>query len=242
MGFESGDDNLGNSAGWGSALGNILGGLGGFFTSNPSDAAMPYLNNISPMLQQYLSPYIQQGQSGFNTLNNYMNMGNNASNALMGQYSNLINNPSGVMNRIGSSFQQSPGYGWQVNQALNAANRAAAAGGMAGSPAEQQQASTVASQLANQDYYNYLNHGMSLYGQGLSGLQGMSGMGLSAGQNIYGIGANAANNLASSLGSLAMSQGNLAYAGQINQNQSDMGGFGALGEGIGEIASLVGLL
>ena len=50
--------------------GGLLSGLGSLFgdNSNPANAAMPYLNQISPLLQQYLSPYINQGQSAYGVM------------------------------------------------------------------------------------------------------------------------------------------------------------------------------
>lgn len=246
--FSGGND--GGGSGWGGQNYNqyaqMMGGIGGigsglasmFMTQNPADAASPWLSQIPDALKQYLTPYINNGQQAFGDLNNYMQRGNTAGDMAMGQYSALANNPAGVMNGIGSTFQQSPGYNWQVNQALGAANRAASAGGMAGSPAEQQQIAGVSSQLANQDYYNYLSHALGMYGTGLQGLQGISNMGASIGQGIYGEGASSANNLADSLSSYYMSQGNLAYAGAQNQNQNTVGGMGELLGGIGSIASL----
>lgn len=217
------------------ALGGIGAGVGSFFTSNPSDYAMPYLNNAISSMGQYYSPYLQGGQQAQGFLNNYMNRGDTASNILMNQYGSLANNPTGVMNRIGSTFQPSPGYNWQLGQSLNAANRVSAAGGMAGSPAEQQQAASVAQGLANQDYYNYLNHGIGMYNTGLGGLNSMANYGYGSANNMYGIGANMANQLAQNLAAIQMSQANLAYSGAENQNQTMMGGMGALSSGIGSV-------
>lgn len=226
--------------------GQMMGGMGGigaglaslFLTQNPSDSASPWLNQIPDALKQYMLPYINAGQQGLNTMNDYINRGNTAGNALMGQYGALLSNPAGVMNNIGSTFQQSPGYGFQVNQALGAANRASAAGGMAGSPQEQQQIAGVTSQLANQDYYNYLSHALGMYGQGLEGMQNVYGLGAQMGQNVYDEGAQMSGDLANSLGSYYMSQANNAYAGAQNQNQNMIGGLGSLIGGIGDIASL----
>lgn len=222
-------------------LGGIGAGIASFFTQNPADSAMPYLNQIPGMMQGYMNPFIQNGQSAWGQLNPYMQRGNQAGNMLMGQYGNLVNNPAGVMNQIGSTFQQSPGYGWQTSQALQAANRASAAGGMAGSPAEQQQIAGVTNQMANQDYYNYLSHAMGMYGQGLQGLQGMYGQGMGVGEDIYNTGYGAANDLSSNLASALMSQANLAYAGQQNQNQTMMGGMGSLASGLGAAGMAFGL-
>jgi len=236
----SGDSN--NYGNWISAFGNIAGGAGSLFSRNPADSASYDISSIYPMLEKYLSPYINNGQIGFNNLNNYMGVGNTASNLLLDTSRKLILDPTSIMSSIGNRFQRSPGYNWQMGQSIDAANRAAAAGGMAGSPAEQQQVQTTANQLANQDFYNYLNHGLSVFGQGFSGLNNLSGLGLNAASDIYGIGANSANELASNLGSLGLSKANLDYAGDINKNQSDMGGWGSLAEGIGQIASLAGWL
>ncbi len=171
--------------------------------NNPANAAQPYLNQIPGMMQGYMNPYI--------------NAGNWALPQLQNQYSQLTNNPGGFINQMGTNFQKSPGYQFQYNQALNGINNAAAAGGMAGSPQEQQQMATVASGLANQDYYNWMNHAMGAYGQGLNGLQGM-----------YQGGMQSANNLSTNLAQSLMSQANLAYAGAANQNEMQQGQNGAV--------------
>ena len=180
---------------------SVFGGGGG--GSNPADAAQPYLNQIPGTITPYYQPYIDTGLNAMDTVNT--------------QYGNLINNPTGVMNSIGAGYQQSPGYQWQVNQATNSANNAAAAGGMLGSPAEQQMLAQNVNGMANQDYYNYVDRGMSSYNTGLSGMQGLNQMG-------YG----ASNELAQSLANALMSQASLAYAGQANQNMSEGGAFGSM--------------
>lgn len=178
--------------------------------SNPASHAMGYLNQIPGYLNQYLSPYINAGQNALPILQN--------------QYSQLMN--PNFINQFGQGFQQSPGFNFQVNQATNAANRAAAAGGMLGSPEEQQNLATTVNGLANQDYYNWLQHAMGAYGMGLQGEQGINQMGF-----------NASNNMAENLSNALMSQANLSYAGQANQNEM-MGGL--LGAGLGALGSIGG--
>lgn len=181
-----------------------LGGLGNYLSyQNPADSAMPYLNQIPGMMQQYLNPYIQNGLNAGNTLNT--------------QFGEMLKNPGGFMNQMGKNFQQSPGYQFQVGQATNAANNAAAAGGYTGSPQEQLGLAQNVSGLANQDYYNWINHTMNLYGQGVQGEQ-----------NIYQTGAGASSNLAESIAQAMMSQANLAYAGTANQDQNQGGSIGAM--------------
>lgn len=197
-----------NNAMYGNGIGDMIGaglmgwGMGNY--NNPASSGMPYLNQIPGMLNNTFSPYINAGMSALPQLQK--------------QYGNLINNPTGIMNGIGKTFQQSPGYQFQTQQAMNAANRAAAAGGMLGTPQEQQNIAGTVNGMANQDYYNYLNHGLGLY---QTGLQGMG--------DLYHTGYNASSNLGEDLASSLMSQANLAYAGQADQNQMMQGGLGDIG-------------
>lgn len=202
-----------------SAFGGLGAGLGSLMMGgqdNPYDSASGYYNQIPGMLKGYFNPYIQQGQR--------------AGGQLEGQFGQLVNDPNAVMGRIGGGYQQSPGFQWQLGQGMSAANNAAAAGGMQGTPQHQQQAATMATGLANQDYYNYLNHALGLYGTGLSGLQGMNQMGYDA-----------TNQLGGGLASALMNQGNLAYSGQAAQNQAQGQMWGNLAGAGGALAAFGGL-
>lgn len=198
---------FGSSLGGGGGFGDLLtGGLQALFGGggkNSASAAMPYLNQIPGAYQQHLGPYEQ--------------FGTNQLPILQKQYRNLLNNPGDFYNQLGAGYQQSPGYKFQTDQALGAANRAAAAGGMLGSPQEQQNIAGITNQLANQDFNQYLQQVLGIYGQGLGGLQGLANNGLSA-----------ATNTAGGLSNLYGSQANLAYAGQNNQNQQRSGFGGSL--------------
>jgi hypothetical protein len=209
------------SGGFGSMLSGIGGLLGGLFGGgnykNPADAAVPYLNQIRGSMAQYYDPYINAGQQAMGTL--------------MPQYQNLINNPTGVMNAIGKTYQASPGYQYNVDQATKASNQAAAAGGMVGSPAQQQSLAQNISGMANQDYNQYLQTALGQYGQGLQGMGGINQLG-------YGASSNMADNLAQAL----MTQAQLSYAGQNNANQQGGGGGGGFGSLLGAGASLLGSL
>lgn len=186
------------------------------YNKNPADAAMPYLDKIPDTIKPYYDPYINQGKDALSTL--------------MQQYMGLVNNPMGQFNQIAQGFQESPGYQFQYNQGMNAANSAAAAGGMLGTPSHQMQASSMASNLANQDFYNYLSQALqqSQFGQqlGLGGLSGINQMG-------YG----ASNELANSLANNLTNQGNLQYAGTQQQNQANADMFNSLLGGAGALAS-----
>ena len=199
----------------GTGVGALLAQLFGGHQPNPADAAIPYLNKIPGNLSRYLSPYVGSGQNALSTL--------------QGQYGGLINNPSSMLAGFGKNFQEDPGYQWNLKQGENAITNAAAAGGMAGSPMHQQQAGQLASNLANQQYQNYLQNVMGLYGQGMAGEQGLNQLGFQGSEDM-------AQGLAQAL----MQQANLAYAGQANQNQQQGGTAGAWGGILGGLGDILG--
>jgi hypothetical protein len=203
--------------GIGAGLGGIGAGLGAMMMGggkDPYGQASKYYDRIPDTLKPYFQPYINAGQG--------------AMGQLQGQYGNLVNDPSGFLKNLGQGYQQSPGYDWQMKQAQNAATNAAAAGGMAGSPQHQQQAAQLASNIANQDYYNYLQNALGVYGTGLQGLQGINQMGFGA---STGLGENLANSL--------MNQGNMAFSGQASRNQAQGSQWGDLLGGLGSLMAFL---
>lgn len=179
-------------------LGNLLGG-----GDDPAEAANQYYSQVSDILREYLGPYVSRGNQVYPQLKK--------------QYDQLMNDPEGLLNKLGQGYQSSPGYQFQVNQATQSANSAAAAGGMLGSPAHQQNVSTMVNNLASQGYNQYLGNVLNMYGRGLS-----------EGQSIYNTGARMSSNLGENLANVLMNQGNLAYANTVNQNQSWLGFLGDL--------------
>jgi hypothetical protein len=142
------------------------------------------------------------------------------------QYSQLLNDPASMQAMLGGSYQQSPGYQYQYDTAMNAGNSQLAAGGMLGTPGAQTQMMGTAQGLANQDYWNYYNANQNLYNSGLSGTQGM-----------YNSGLEATNSLASGLGHMYGGQAKLASANMQTQNNmlgSLLGGLGGMFSGTGE--------
>lgn len=190
-----------------SGLGAIGGGLAGLF-NNPSEAAMGYSSQVPGTVTPYYQPYIDTGLRSQGTLEN--------------QFNQLVNNPGAKYNEMGAGFEQSPGYEWQYNNAMNASNNANAAGGMLGSPAHQQQSATLAQGLASQDWWNYMDNLMGLYGQGLSGLSGLNQMGYNASDSLAGL-------LAQNL----MNQAGLAATSAQQQNSSMGGLIGGATQAIG---------
>lgn len=183
---------------------------------NPANAAMPYLDQIPGQTNPYMMPYFQAGAGALS--------------GLQGQYDSLLGNPGQKLNDIGAQYQQSPGLNFAIQQALQGAGHAAAAGGMAGSPQHEQQNMGIATNLANQDYNNWLGQATGLYGAGLSGQQGLAGMGQQAGQS-----------LADMLAQTLAQKGNLSFQGQRqkNQNQNDL--FGNIFKTMGSLGAFGGL-
>jgi hypothetical protein len=206
--------------GMGAAAGGMLGGgLYNLFgnNKNPADSANNYLNQIPGATKPYYDPTI--------------NAGNNALPKISAQFDQLTNDPAEMVKRFGSGYQQSPGFNFSMQQGQRGIDNAALAGGMAGSPQHQRQAGELATQLSNQDYYNYLNHVIGMYNTGLKGQEGLAQRG---GEASMRYGDLLGNNLAG--------QAAYGYAGQAGQNQADSQGMSNLFGGLGSIASIAGML
>lgn len=195
------------------AGGGLLGaGIGSMFGSykDPFKAGMPYLDKIPGQLHEYFDPYI--------------NRGNRQGDLLESQYGDLLNDPGGMLNRIGGGYQQSPGFKFALQQALQGAGHAAAAGGMAGSPMHEQQNMGLATNLANQDYNTWIQNALGLHGRGMSGAE-----------NMYGIGAKAGMGLGENLASIEAQKARMAMEAANAKNQRNGGILGAFGGGIGSL-------
>ncbi len=182
--------------------------------NNPANAAMPYLDQIPGQINKYYQPYVNAGQTALNTV--------------QPEFQNLINNPGGKLNQIGQGFQQSPGFKFALQQALQGAGHAAAAGGMAGSPEHEFENMQLATNLGNQEYYNWLNPATQMYGKGLEGTQ-----------DIFHQGQQASGNMAEQIAQILAQKGNLAYAGAENQNQAQNSMLNNITGGAGLLAAFL---
>lgn len=189
-------------SGMGSALGNGLFNEFGNY-QDPGKAAGGWLNQIPGYLNNAFQPWMTGGLNSFHQA--------------QGAYGNMLN-PTQLMGQIGSQYKASPGYNWQVNQALGAANRSAAAGGMAGTPAEQQSIAQAVNGMAGNNYYQYMQNALGEYNQGAGGLENQANLGF-----------NAANQYGTDMSQYLMSRGNLAYADAQNQNKKNSSIWGAVG-------------
>lgn len=181
--------------------------------TNPANEAQSYLDKIPSTMAPYFQPYIDQGQR--------------AGNKLESQYGQMTSNPADFFSKMSQGYKQSPGYQWNLNQALQAGNNAAAAGGMLGTPQHVQENEQTATNLASKDYQDWLSHIMDLFHSGQTGLQGMYGTGFGASTD-YG------TNLAQAL----MNQGQMAEEGAEAQNRHEQSVADSESEGLGDLASL----
>lgn len=244
--------------------GGLLGGVGGFLLGGPAGAAAGYgignslggrgrgggggdggmssqqLAQMRQAQQQNLGPYVAAGQAALPRLSGeYQGIIDQAN--PLGQYQVMVNDPGALMSRLGSGYQQSPGYQYNVDQATRASNNAAAAGGFIGSPQHQLQMAKEIGGLANQDYGQYLNNAMGLYGQGVQGIGNMYGQGLQGMQNMAGMGLDAGRASSATLSDMLKSQAQLSYSNYWNNRKSLEGGLGnLLGGRAGSFGSLGG--
>lgn len=183
-------------------------GISSLFSKSPFKKAQGYFNQVPGALHQGYDPYIQAGQSAMPQLQQ--------------QYHQLLSDPNSMYSMLGQGFQKSPGYDFNMREAMNASNNAAAAGGIAGSPAHQRQAMGLAEQLSNQEFQNYLGHMFDLYGKGLSGIEGFNKMGYES-----------STGLADMLSQNFMNQGQMAFGGGSYNNMQTQSGLGNLLGGLG---------
>jgi len=135
-------------------------------TPNPADAANAELNKIPGATSPYYDPYINAGKEALGTLKD--------------EYGNLLQDPGSIYDRLGKGYKESPGYQFALKQALGAGQNASAAGGMLGTPADQQQQMGLAQDVASKDFQKYLDSVTGLYGKGLSGTEGLNKQGFDA--------------------------------------------------------------
>ena len=120
------------------------------FLNQPSDQMVTtqdpesYLSQIGPILQQY-----------------------------MGQYGQMLQDPTGTLANIGAGYLKSPGLDYETKAGEQAITQAASAGGMAGTPTHQGQAAQFAEDIAGKDYYDYIRNALGIYGMGATGQRGL---------------------------------------------------------------------
>lgn len=147
-----------------------------FHRNKPERAGEKYLNQIGPMAEQRLNPYVQRG--------------NEAGNNLYGQYQNLTNNPGDLYNQLMSGYSHSKGFETRQQNALQAQQNSAAAGGYAGTPEDQRRQAEISDALLGADMDTYFRNVSGLYNTGLEGQQGFEKEGYNSNYELTNLLAN----------------------------------------------------
>ncbi len=180
---------------------------------DPSQAAMPYLNQIPGV--------------GHSTYDPYINRGNAAGNKLSGQYDELLNDPTALINKLMEAYRPSEGYQFQKKELTDFMGNNAAAGGFSGTPYDTNQQAGRIQGLLSQDMQQFLTNALGRYDKGLTGFQGFADQGF---ESSKGLGDLLGNNLAA--------QGGLAFQGQQQKNSNQNQMFQALAQVLGGVGGL----
>lgn len=179
-------------------------------------------------IQQGMDAARQQEQRGEQAFDPYMqNRGD-----ILNQYRQALAqgaDPTAFLNQIMSQYRMSPEVQNQINYGTQAANRAAAASGMLGSSAEQQEVASRAQAMRSQDMQNFLNRVFGLRSQYLGGLGGLEQQGFGASRDVANMRDHLGDQLMGGYGQLGAAEG-----------AGDMAKSGALGGLLGGIGSIAG--
>jgi len=137
---------------------------------NPSNAAMPYLNQLSGIGHQTYDPYIQQGQR--------------QGNALESQYSQMFQDPTAFLNSLQSGYEPSQGYQYRKETLGRELGNNAAAGGFSGTTEHNRAHGDLINGLLSQDMQGWLDNLLNIQGRGLQGAEGQSQRGFQASQGL----------------------------------------------------------
>ena len=182
---------------------------------NPMDDANEYLNKIPGVAHD--------------TYDFYGEAGKDASGKTKDMYEQLMNDPTGFMNKLMEGYKQSDGYNFQKDQLTKEMGNTAAAGGIAGTPQDQMNQASGIQGLLGKDMQQYLQNAFGAFQTGLGGEEGIATRGYDANKSLGDI-----------LGSALNQQGGLAFqnAQQNNKNINDR--WGMFGKGIGGALGTIG--
>lgn len=186
-----------------------------FFGGSPSKQANRYLDQIPGQMQPYYQPYMDAGKGSLETLQN--------------QYGDLIGDPGKKYADLGAGYKESPGYQYKLQQALGAQANAQARGGMLGTPQDQTYAMQTANDIASQDFNDYMEKVLGLYGTGLKGNEGIEQQGYEANTN-YG----------NMLGSITGQKARNSYDERIAKNKARAKMWGDVFKTIGGLPGIGG--
>jgi len=146
-----------------SILNNLFGGGN---KNNPNDAANKYIDQIPGEAHNTYDPYINQGKES----------GQNAHDA----FEEMMKDPQGFINKIMGGYNESDQYKYQKEKLGTAMSNTAAAGGIAGTPLDQQNQGEAIQKLLSADQQQWLQNVLGRYDTGLTGEQGEATRGYDA--------------------------------------------------------------
>lgn len=205
-----------------SGIGHAIGGLFGGGQSNGYNDWRNYMAKGEQELRlaaqkanQLLEPFRQSGQAQLPNYRNYLNT--------LGQQ---LKNNTWL-----SGYEKSPYAAFQQQEALKAANQAAAASGLLGSGANQEYNMKLAQQIGSADEANYFNQLSEEKNRYQNALAQLIGMGNNAAVQQGNWGMQAAGGIANNLQNQGAAKANedMAQSSAINQLIGGLGGlFGGL--------------
>jgi len=196
---------------------SLLSGLfGGGSKDSPSRAANKYLDQIPGVAHQGYDPYVNEGRD--------------ASGKTKSAYEEMMNDPTGFINKLMGGYKESEGYQYQKENLTKDLGNAAAAGGIAGTPYDQMQQGEGIQKLLSADMQQFLQNALGRYDTGLQGEQGIANRGYDA-----------TGKLTDTLGGALNQQGGLAFQDQQQKNQNKNNLWSMFGKALGGIGgALVG--
>lgn len=177
--------------------------------------SVPGPNNLGPYQTGSMLSYQNPQQVDTSGQMNPVSMQNADPNSSLGQFNNSLANQ--VLNGQ-NAYQQSPGYQFAVQQAMQNANQQAASQGLLGSGALQKAEINQATGMALQDYSNWWNRQSGLVSNYENQLAGLAG-GQTGGAQAYNLGQTLAGNTSQTGGNVAGllgNQGNTGIGGMVN--------------------------
>jgi len=180
---------------------------------NPMGSANQYLNQIPGVAHQGYDDYINQGkEAGGNTKS---------------QYEDMMNDPTGFINKLMGGYKESEGYQFQKDQLTKELGNTAAAGGIAGTPQDQMNQGAGVQKLLSQDMQQFLQNVLGRYDKGLAGEEGIATRGYDA-----------SGKLTDTLGNALNQQGELAYKNTVDKNQHATDLWSMFGKALGGAGGL----
>ncbi len=169
-----------------------------------------HLEQIGQQGREFYNPYIQRGQEAQGQLNP--------------MYEQMSQDPQAFLDNILGSYQQSQGFQRQQQNALQAGNNSAAAGGFAGTMQHRNDQMDLARAMQGEDMDKFLQQILGIQGAGMGALQGQADRGYESGGSLMDL-----------LSGMRGSQAGLAYQGGANRNNRMQYGLAGLGQGLGQL-------